>query len=84
MVKAVTALQVKHDAVLAARFPAKEKLVDMQDKLGELYAEFFSRSSSPISAISLPTAQYDARDPKRVEFFSSMCTWQFDYQSSMK
>ena len=78
MVKAVTALQVQHDAVLAARFAAKEKLSDMQDELGELYSEFFSRSSFPISAISLPTSQYDVRDPKRVEFFSSMCTWQFN------
>ena len=78
MVKAVTALLVKHDAVLCARVGAKEKLADMQDELVELYAEFFSRSSFPISAVSLPTAKYDARDPKRVELFTSMCAWQFD------
>ena len=78
MVKALTALHVQHDAVLAARVAAKEKLADMQDELVELYAEFFSRSSFPISAISLPEAHYDVRDPKRVEFFSSMCTWQFN------
>ena len=41
MVKAVTALLVKHDAVLVARVGAKEKLVDMQGELVELYAEFF-------------------------------------------
>ena len=33
MAKAVTALVVKHDAVIAARVGAKEKLVDMQDEL---------------------------------------------------
>ena len=78
MVKALTALHVQHDAILGARVAAKEKLADMQDELGELYAEFFSRSSFPISAVSLPVAQYNVRDPKRVEFFSSMCTWQFN------
>ena len=78
MVKAVTALLVNHDAVLNARVGAKEKLVDMQEDLVELYAEFFSRSSFPISAISLPADKYDARDPKRAEYFTSMCTWQFD------
>ena len=41
MAKAVTALLVKHDAVLVARAGAKEKLVDMQGELVELYAEFF-------------------------------------------
>ena len=78
MVKAVTALLVKHDAVLGARVGAREKLADMQDDLVELYAEFFSRSSFPISAISLPADRYNARDPKRAEYFTSMCTWQFD------
>ena len=70
MVKAVTALLVKHDAVLNARIDSKEKLVDMQDDLVELYAEFFSRSSFPISAISLPADKYDTRDPKRAEYFT--------------
>ena len=78
MAKAVTALLVKHDAVLNARIDSKEKLVDMQDDLVELYAEFFSRSSFPISAISLPPDKYDTRDPKRAEYFTAMCTWQFE------
>ena len=78
MVKAVTALLVKHDAVLCARLAAKEKLKDMPEELVELYAEFFSRSSFPISAVSLADSKYDARDPKRVELFTSMCTWHFD------
>ena len=78
MAKAVTALLVRHDAVLNARVSAKEKLTDMQDELKELYAEFFSRSSFPISAISLPAEKYDSRDSRRVEYFASMCTWQFD------
>ena len=61
MVKAVAALVVKHDAVhvLAARVAAKEKLVDMQEELVELYAEFFSHASFPVSAISLPSSSYD-------------------------
>ena len=44
MVKTVADLLVNHDAVLAARAAAKEtrKLVDMQDELVELHAEFFS------------------------------------------
>ena len=78
MVKAVTSLLVKHDAVMCARVGAKERLKDMAEDLVELYAEFFSRSSFPISAVSLPTAKYDVRDPKRVEIFTSMCSWQFD------
>ena len=78
MAKAVAALVVQHAAVLAARVAAKEKLVDMKEELVELYAEFFSHASFPVSAISLPSSKYDARDPKRVDLFSSMCTWQFD------
>ena len=78
MVTAVTALLIKHDAVLCARLAAREKLKDMPEELVELYAEFFSRTSFPISAVSVATMKYNARDPKRVELFTSMCTWHFD------
>ena len=78
MAKAVAALVVKHDAVLAARVATKVKLVGMQEELVQLYAEFFSHALFPVSAISLPSSKYNARDPKCVDLFSSMCTWQFD------
>ena len=78
VVKAVVALVMKHDAVLAARVQAKERLKDMQDELGELLSAFFAQSSFPSAAISLPVSKYDARDPKRAEIFASMCSWEFE------
>ena len=59
MVKAIVALVMKHDAVLQARIQAKERLTDMQDELGELLSVFFSQSSFPSAAVSLPVSKYD-------------------------
>ena len=78
MVKAIAALVMKHDAVLAARLQAKEKLKVMQEELGELLSAFFAQSSFPIAAVSLPLSKYDVRDPKRTEVFASMCSWKFE------
>ena len=78
MVKAIAALVMKHDAVLAARLQAKEKLKDMQGELGELLSVAFAQSPFPIGAVSLPLSKYDVRGPKRAEMFASMCSWEFE------
>ena len=72
MVKVILALVMKHDAVLAGRIQAKEKLTDTQDELRELLSAFFAQSSFPIAAASLPLSTYEARDPKKAEMFASM------------
>ena len=67
VVNALSVLLVKHDPTPAAR-------LDMKDGTGRM---FFSESSFPLSAVSLPASGYGKRDNTRWEVFTCMRVWHF-------
>ena len=76
-IKTLNAWQFKHNGSLEARLQAKETAADMELEQEELVGQFYSESSFPLSAITLPSSKLDRRDPRRAELFNAMCDWAF-------